>query len=183
MGVGGGPSPPPFSAAGIHRKTHEKRAFQGIKQQKKRLRSCASATISERGHVLRLPVCARSGCGGRGGGQSQTEQSSRPTGKQKSTRKARNCVFPVLYGKPFSVGTLCPFSIAHQNRNVKYTMQRSPVWLLCTRQEPKSCTSTACTLWACLTSPRVYDRVIFIQTPPLSFGAGVVLTPPGCLSG
>ena len=35
MGGGGGPSPPPFSAAGIHRKTHEKRAFQGIKQQKK----------------------------------------------------------------------------------------------------------------------------------------------------
>ena len=115
----GDPPHPPFSAAGIHRKTHEKRAFQGIKQQKKRLRSCASATISERGHVLRLPVCARSGCGGRGGGQSQTEQSSRPTGKQKSTRKARNCVFPVLYGKPFSVGTLCPFSIAHQNRKVK----------------------------------------------------------------
>ena len=101
------------------------------------------------------------------------EQSSIPTDKQKRHKENRIFLrFPCALWQTFSVGTLCPLSIAYQNRNVKYTMQRSPVWLLCTRQEPKSCTSTACTLWACLTSPRVYDRVIFIQTPPCHSGRG-----------
>ena len=145
-----------------------------------RLRSCASATIMRTRARLRLPVCARSGCGGRGGGQSQTEQSSRPTGKQKKHKESAQLRFPCAlrqtvfgrYSMPFQYSTSEPERQIHNAAVADLAAVHAAG-----AEELHQHGLHPLGLFDLPQSIRQGD---LHSDPPLSFGAGVVLTPPGC---